>query len=86
LHVIFTGFSSAIADVLCVFFFFTLSFQFHVTAGVSRGDGMHIYFFLLRFPHDLRFHDIFSRLMPPATCNDKTVKAGVDGVIIMGQC
>lgn len=85
MHVIFTGFSSAIAPLR---FFSILSFQFHVTAGVSRGDGMHIYFFLLRFPHDLRFHDIFSRLMLPATCNDKTVKAGVDGVFIicMGQC
>lgn len=44
---------------------------------------MHIYF--LRSSHDLRFHDIllfFSRLMP-VTCNDKIVKAGVDGLLIL---
>lgn len=61
---------------------FYFLFQSHVPAG-CRGDGMHIYF--LRSSHDLRFHDILffcSRLMP-VTCNDKIVKAGVDGLLIL---
>lgn len=85
MHVIFTGFSSAIAP-LRLFPFYLFSFM--LRQGLAAVMACIFIFFLLRFPHDLRFHDIFSRLMLPATCNDKIVKAGVDGVFIicMGQC
>lgn len=60
-----------------------LLFQSHVPAG-CREDGMHIYF--LRLSHDLRFHDIFlfsSLISCLWSCNDKIVKAGVDGLFII---
>lgn len=61
--------------------FFSCLTLSHVKAKVGVGIACISFLTVSRFAHGLRYYDIFAFCKSCATCNDKIVKAGVEGLL-----